>query len=171
MSYIIKTYDGDKVLYFYKMCRKVYTPDETPAFREDLADAHIFAMKDEAYLVMAQIAKIDPDVHLELEEIAKKSSLRDLDGYVPLKNTVAAMLSDDHAERIWAEYQQLNTRRHKLKEHRNSLKRLCANPVELKMIDEQIDHMFSYMMDLLTRCEFEGINLSEVEKGLHQHDA
>lgn len=172
MSYIIKTYDGNKPLYFYRMCRRVYQQDETPAFREDLADARIFVMKDDAYRMMATIAESHPEIHLELEkvqlemeEIPEKSSLRDSDGYVSLENTVAAMLSDDPAERLWAEYEQLNTRRHKLKEYRKRIEQ-SADHVELEMLDEQIAHMHRYMIDLLTRCEFKKIDLTKVEKGI-----
>lgn len=165
MSYIIKTYDGDKPLYFYKLCRKVYQQDGTPAFREDLVDAYVFSRKDEAYHVMGEIAKNYPEVHLELEEIPEKGTLRDSDGYVPLEKTVEAMLSGNPAERIWAEYEQLNTRRHKLKEYRKTIE-LDAGPIELEMIDEQIAHMHSYMIDLLTRCEYKKIDLTKAEKGI-----
>lgn len=168
MSYIIKTYNGDTPLYFYMLCRPMYQQTRRPAFREDIADAHVFDNKDRAYRMMALISAINSDVKLELEEIHGETAVRGEDGYVPLEKTVKAMLSDDPAVRMWAEYEQLNTRRHKLKEYRKSLDGLSTDPAEMEVIDEQIAHMHSYMIDLLTRCEFEGIDLTEVEKTLNQ---
>jgi hypothetical protein len=71
---------------------------------------------------------------------------------------------------MWAEYEQLNTRRHRLKEYRKSLDGLSTDPAEMEVIDEQIAHMHSYMIDLLTRCELEGIDLTEVEKKLTEQE-
>lgn len=168
MSYIIKTYNGDTPLYFYRLCRPMYQQTRRPAFREDIADAHVFDNKDRAYRMMALISAIHSDIKLELEEIRGETVVRGEDGYVPLEKTVKAMLSNDPAVRMWAEYEQLNTRRHKLKEYRKSLDGLSTDPAKMEVIDEQIAHMHSYMIDLLTRCEFEGIDLTEVEKTLNQ---
>lgn len=168
MSYIIKTMNGDTPLYFYKLCRKVYQDKATPAFRGAITDAYVFDTQERAYRMMAIISGLGTGLKLELDETPKTSSLRGEDGYVPLEKTVDAMLSDDPALRLWAEYEQLNTRRHKLKEYRKSLDGLSTDPAELEVIDEQIAHMHSYMIDLLTRCEYEGIDLTEVEKTLNQ---
>ena len=168
MSYIIRTMNGDTPLYFYKLCRKVYQDKATPAFRENISDAYVFDTKERAYRMMAIISGLGTGLNLELDETPKTGSLRGEDGYVLLEKTVEAMLSKDHVIRMWAEYEQLNTRRHKLKEYRKSLDGLSTDPAELEVVDAQIAHMHSYMIDLLTRCEFAGIDLTEVEKTLNQ---
>lgn len=162
MSYILKTYNGDTPIYFYKLCRKVYQDEETPAFREEIENAYVFDTKERAYRMMALIAGKYPEVHLELEEI-EAPKLRGEDGYVPLEKTVKAMLSDKNSHRLWAEYEQLNTRRHLLKEVRAMVPDGCENTMTMLM-DEQIRHMHFYMLDLLNRCNELGIDLDEVEK-------
>ena len=168
MSYILKTYNGDIPLYFYKLCRKVYQSKVTPAFQEDIADAYVFDTKERAYRMMSIISGLHLGLHLELEELKENTSLRGPDGYVPLKNTVHAMLSDVFRKRLWAEYEQLNTRRRALKEYRAHLGNDKADPAELAVIDEQIEHMHDYMIDLLTRCEFAGVDLDKVEKEVNE---
>jgi len=167
MAYILKTYDGEKPMYFYKMCRWVYQNKQIPAFRDDIEDALIFDSKAEAYYTMADIARNYPEVDLQLEKIKEVYRLRGEDGYVPLEKTAAAMCSDDFRERIWAEYEQLNTRRHELKEYRKRLSK-GGNPKHLELLDKQINDMHDYMMDLLNRCNFEGIDLDEVEKEIEK---
>lgn len=168
MNYVIKTYNGDRPLYFYKLCRKVYQYKVTPAFQEDIADAYVFDTKDRAYRIMSIISGLHPELHLELEELKENTSLRGPDGYVPLKNTVRAMLSNDFRRRLWAEYEQLNTRRHALKKYRAHLDKDKADPAELVVIDEQLKHMHAYMIDILTRCKFAGVDLDEVEKEVNE---
>ena len=167
MSYIIKTrLDGDETYYFYKFCRKVYQDQKTPAFREDIESAYVFDTKERAYRMMSIIAGLYPALNMEIEEVTEPvKTLRGPDGYVPLENTIDAMLSADFRHRLWAEYEQLNTRRHKLKELRKKMSE-HAEAVELLAIDAQITHMHSYMIDLLDRCRLNDIDLTEVEKEL-----
>lgn len=166
MGYIIRTMNGDTPLYFYKLCRPLYQQNRLPAFREDISDAYVFDTKERAYRMMAVISSLGTGINLELDETLKTSGLRGEDGYIPLEKTVDAMLSDDPALRLWAEYEQLNTRRHRLKEYRKSL--VNTDPAELEVIDEQITNMHNYMVNLLVRCEYEGIDLTKVEKTLNQ---
>lgn len=161
MRYVIKTYDRDKTLYFYKTIRKPYKQDETPAFRTKIEEAQVFDNKLEAVKMLIVLRALYPGIYFDLE---KTKGFRGPDGYVPLKNTVRAMLSNDFRRRLWAEYEQLNTRRHALKEYRAHLDKDKADPAELVVIDEQLKHMHDYMLDLLTRCEFTGVDLDEVEK-------
>jgi hypothetical protein len=165
MSYVIKTYARDKNLYFYKRVRKPYKQEETPAFCEKIKDAQVFADKLEAVKMIIILRALCPGLDFDLE---KTKSLRGPDGYIPLKNTVPAMLSRDFRKRIWAEYEQLNTRRHALKEYRAHLDKDKADPAELVVVDEQLEHMHEYMIDLLTRCEFAGVDLDEVEKEVNE---
>lgn len=164
MSYIIKSMSEGKPYYFYKLCRRVYQNLKTPAFYEDIDHAYIFDTKERAYRMMSIIANRYPSIHLELEEIEDHHSLRGPDGYVPLENTVDAMLSDFPDRRLWAEYEQLNTRHHRLKEYRKGLDENLTNPAKLSEIDEQLANMHGYMVSLLMRCDHEGIDLDEVEK-------
>ena len=160
MSYVIKIEDSGKALYFYKLCRRVYQ-EEVPAFREDIEDAYVFDTMAHAKLMRDRILEGYP--HLRKLEI-EKLSLRGPDGYVPLENTVKAMLSDDFRKRLWAEYEQLNTRRHQLKMYR---KEQCNNglePRKLQILTDQINHMQNYMLDILDRCRLLRIDLTEVEK-------
>ena len=165
MSYVIKTYDRDKTLYFSKMVRNPYKQKVTPAFREEIDAAQVFADKMEAMKEMIALMALCHGLDFDLEKI---NDLRGPDGYVPLKNTVHAMLSDDFRKRLWAEFEQLNTRRHALKEYRAHLDKDKADPAELVVIDEQIEHMHDYMIDLLTRCEFAGVDLDKVEKEVNE---
>lgn len=165
MGYVIRTMNGDTPTYFCKLCRKVYKDTAVPDFREEIEDAYVFDTKERAYRMMAIISSLDTGINLELDETPKARGLRGEDGYVPLEKTVKAMLSGDFKQRLWAEYEQLNTRRHKLKERRNKLSQY-ADPGDLLVMDAQIIHMHSYMIDLLDQCRLHGIDLTEVEKGL-----
>lgn len=160
MSYVIKIEDSGKALYFYKLCRRVYQ-EEVPAFREDIEDAYVFDTMAHAKLMRDRILEGYP--HLRKLEI-EKLSLRGPDGYVPLEKTVKAMLSDDFRHRLWAEYEQLNTRRHQLKLYRKEQCEKGADDFLIHILNEQVNHMQSYMLDILGRCEFLDINLTEVEK-------
>lgn len=162
MSFILKTYNGDKPLYFYKLCRRVYHDQRTPAFKEEIEDAYVFDTRERACNMLTLICGMHPELTLEVEEL--KHNLRGPDGYVPLENTVKAMLSEDMHHRLWAEYEQLNTRRHLLKEYRKQLNETMATPYEKDLADEQIKSMHDYMISILDRCRFMGIDLSEVEK-------
>lgn len=163
MSFILKTYNGDKPLYYYKMCRKVYKQEETPAFREEIEDAYVFDTRERACNMLTLICGMHPELTLEVEEL-KSPSLRGEDGYVPLEKTVKAMLSEDLHERLWAEYEQLNTRRHLLKEYRKQLNEARAARYEKDLVDEQIKAMHEYMIAILDRCRLMDIDLNKVEK-------
>ena len=160
MSYIIKTYDRDKTLYFHRMCRRVYRDTETPAFQTEIGEAYIFDTKERAYRMMAQISERYPEVHLELEEI-KAPGLRGEDGYVPLEKTASAMTSNRTIQRIWAEYEQVNTRQHNLEEY---AKTLSPDEKMFSLVEEQIEAMGRYMFCILERCKLMGIDLDKVEK-------
>lgn len=160
MSYVIKTDNEGMPLYFYKMRWISFRREETPVFQEDIEDAEVFDSVEQAESMMDIIHESHPDLKLEIEQL----SLRGLDGYVPLENTVDAMLSDDYKHRLWAEYEQLNTRRHQLKLYRKAQCEKGADDSLIHMLNDQVNHMHSYMLDILNRCWLLGIDLEEVEK-------
>ena len=160
MSYIIKADNEGMPLYFHKMCRRVYRQEQTPAFQEDIEDAYVFDSVERAERMKGIILERYPDINLEIEELSSRGP----DGYVPLEKTVKAMLSDDFRHRLWAEYEQLNTRRHQLKLYRKEQCVKGADDSMIHMLNDQVNHMHSYMLDILNRCWLLGIDLEEVEK-------
>lgn len=161
MSCIIKTYNEGTPIYFHKLCRRVYQQEKTPAFRGEIEDAYVFDSVERAERMKSLILERYPDIKLEIEQL----SLRGPDGFVPLENTVNAMLSEDFRHRLWAEYEQLNTRRHKLKEYRKKLMESDdSDPLEVEVVTDQIDAMHTYMIAILDRCRLFSIDLAEVEK-------
>ena len=158
MSCIIKTYNEGTPIYFHKLCRRVYQQEKTPAFRGEIEDAYVFDSVERAERMKSLILERYPDINLEIEEL----SLRGPDGYVPLEKTVNAMLSEDFRHRLWAEYEQLNTRRHQLKEYRKKL--MDSDPLKVEAVTDQIDAMHTYMISILDRCWLLKIDLAEVEK-------
>lgn len=160
MSYVIKANNEGMPLYFYKMCRRVYRQEQTPAFQEDIEDAYVFDSVERAERMKDIIHERHPDLKLEIEKI----SLRGPDGYVPLEKTVNAMLSDDFRHRLWAEYEQLNTRRHQLKLYRKEQCEKGADDFLIHILNEQVNHMQDYMLSILDRCRLLDIDLEEVEK-------
>lgn len=160
MSCILKVNDNGKTFYFYKMCRRVYQQEQTPAFHEDIEDAYVFDSVERAERMKDIIHEHHPDLKLEI----KKLSLRGPDGYVPLEKTVNAMLSDDFRHRLWAEYEQLNTRRHQLKLYRKEQCEEGADDSLIDVLNYQVNHMQNYMLDILDRCRVLRIDLEEVEK-------
>lgn len=160
MSYVIKADNEGTPLYFYKMCRRVYRQKQTPAFKKDIEDAYVFDSAERAERMKDIIHERHPDLKLEIEKL----SLRGPDGYVPLEKTVNGMLSDDFRHRLWAEYEQLNTRRHQLKLYRKELCENGADDFQIQNLNEQVNHMQGYMLDILDRCRLMGIDLEEVEK-------
>ena len=160
MSYVIKADNEGTPLYFYKMCRRVYRQEQTPAFQEDIEDAYVFDSAERAERMKDIIHERHPDLKLEIEKL----SLRGPDGYVPLEKTVNAMLSDDFRHRLWAEYEQLNTRRHQLKLYRKEQCEKGADDFLIHILNEQVNHMQDYMLGILDRCRLLDIDLTEVEK-------
>ena len=160
MSYVIKADNEGTPLYFYKMCRRVYRQEQTPAFQEDIEDAYVFDSAERAERMKDIIHERHPDLKLEIEKL----SLRGPDGYVPLEKTVNAMLSDDFRHRLWAEYEQLNTRRHQLKLYRKEQCEEGADDFLIHILNEQVNHMQDYMLGILDRCRLLDIDLTEVEK-------
>ena len=160
MSYVIKADNEGTPLYFYKMGRRVYRQEQTPAFKKDIEDAYVFDSAERAERMKDIIHERHPDLKLEIEKL----SLRGPDGYVPLEKTVNAMLSDDFRHRLWAEYEQLNTRRHQLKLYRKEQCEKGADDLLIHILNDQVNHMHSYMLDILNLCWFLDIDLTEVEK-------
>ena len=160
MSYVIKANNEGTPLYFYKMCRRVYRQEQTPAFQEYIEDAYVFDSAERAERMKDIIHERHPDLKLEIEKL----SLRGPDGYVPLEKTVNAMLSDDFRHRLWAEYEQLNTRRHQLKLYRKEQCEKGADDLLIHILNDQVNHMHSYMLDILNLCWLLDIDLTEVEK-------
>lgn len=160
MSCVLKTDNNGQTLYFYKMCRRVYQQKQTPAFQEDIQDAYVFDSVERAERMKGLITERYPDLKLEIEKL----SLRGPDGYVPLEKTVKAMLSDDFRHRLWAEYEQLNTRRHQLKMYRKEQCEKGADDFLIDILNDQVNHMQDYMLGILDRCKLLGIDLTEVEK-------
>lgn len=160
MSYVIKADNEGTPLYFYKMYRRVYQQKQTPAFQEDIQDAYVFDSVERAERMKDIIHDRHPDLKLEIEKL----SLRGPDGYVPLEKTINAMLSDDFRHRLWAEYEQLNTRRHQLKLYRKEQCEKGTGDFLIGILNEQVNHMQDYMLDILDRCRLLDIDLTEVEK-------
>lgn len=160
MSCIIKTYNNGTPIYLHNLCRRVYQQETTPTFREKIEDAYVFDSVERAERMKSIIHKRYPEIKLEIEAL----SLRGPDGYVPLENTVNAMLSEDFRHRLWAEYEQLNTRRHQLKLYRKEQCEKGADDFLIHILNEQVNHMQSYMLDILDRCRVLRIDLEEVEK-------
>ena len=160
MSYVIKADNEGTPLYFYKMCRRVYRQEHTPAFKKDIEDAYVFDSAERAERMKDIIHERHPDLKLEIEKLSQRGP----DGYVPLEKTVNAMLSDDFRHRLWAEYEQLNTRRHQLKLYRKEQCEEGADEFLIHILNEQVNHMQDYMLGILDRCRLLGIDLTEVEK-------
>ena len=78
-----------------------------------------------------------------------------------LKDTIPGMLSDDHKERLIAEYQQLIIRARRLKNTIDAaedgrLDYTLNTPIEL--LKTQYEYMTCYIGTLVKRMAYEGIN-------------
>lgn len=171
MKYVIKNDHGDGV-YFKRMCTNVPGREglNTPAFIETIDAAYVFDNAERALRMMGLISKLYPQMGLSLVPIEEEAepTIRDYTGYVPLEKTVDAMVSDDYRKRLWAEYEQVNTRRARLKRRmqryeRKPYKTLEDDP-EYRAMLAQINAMHDYMLAILNRCEAIGVDLDKVEK-------
>ena len=168
MSFVIRATGWKAPIYFKNMIdnpeyeRSHINPKYTPNFKKSIKEAQFYDTREEATCALEAIEDACPDLAVHVKQINDdKLSLRGKDGYVPLVNTTKAMCSFDYEERLWAEYEQLNTRRHKLKE---ALALGNINdPKEREIVEEQIRHMHSYMIDLLARLNLMDSDLNEIE--------
>ena len=164
MNYILVSKDVDGEYYFRHWCRHVpgRNGENTPVFSEEHDDAYVFDTVERAKRMAGLINHKYPGVKVEVVELDDDVDTLRVDGYVPLEKTVDAMCSDDFRVRLWAEYEQANTRRANLKKKRDES--VKESKLYIELMDEQIKAMHDYMLTILARCEALGIDLDEVEK-------
>lgn len=176
MKYVIKNDHGDGV-YFHQMCKEVPGREglDTPTFHESIDEAYVFDNAERTLRMMGLISKLYPLMGLTMvpvNEALSETSLRDRDGYVPLEKTMDAMVSDDFRERLWAEYEQANTRRARLKRRMERFKRKPYKTVEddpeYAAMKDQAEAMHQYMLAILNRCEAMDLDLDAVEKKIEE---